>query len=61
MKSFLYEIPAEYLRPYKITEPYRIKVMYERDKVEELRISPDMVSMISIVSWIRIANAMSLS
>lgn len=47
MKSFLYEIPEEYMpmHPYMYNNERRIKVMYERDNISEIRHDPDLILM----------------
>lgn len=54
MKSFLYEIPAEYMPAFKVITPYRIKVLHEMGNVEELRMSPELFTMIWPTLWRKI-------
>lgn len=56
MKSFLYEIPEGYLIGYRITAPYRLRVLHEYGEVKEICISPDLLRKLGIWAWVKIVN-----
>lgn len=39
---------------YRVIIPYRIKVLYERDVISELRMPPDLPPLMSPTSWKRV-------
>lgn len=56
MKSFLYEIPAEYLKNYRIIIPYRLRVFHEGGEVKEICIMPDLLRRLGRWAWVRITD-----